>query len=447
MDMDLSNLDATFEEYLANITLTETQATRIDRALTAISTIFLTYFEGDVEIYVQGSFATGTTVKPLTADQTDNPGEFDVDIVLERAEWGDAQSALSEVEDVLRAFDKYSDKLSGQQKESCIRLEYAPDQDTGVGFHVDIVPIKNIDGKREVALRTPNSWKLSDSKALIAWTQEFQEQQPYLTATIMALKRMRDVKNLTVELPSIVILALLENAYRQTDSYFEDLLGVLDGINASFSGGLAELAVQNPVNHREDIIGKWRDDPAIFEKVRKFINDSRINLSSALQPISEDDIREVMSDDFTSAILLPSVDSFRSEQLVLESNGDLKRGAIAPSSSFGTKSRANLWTFFERSKPITFQAVGYRTGETLLWQVSNATGSESLRGDFFEARAQGRGPGTSANPAYNSENEQYPGTHWIRFIGYNASTRKVTTLGPKFYVSVRSGAGGNPFRR
>jgi hypothetical protein len=436
--MDRSNYDATFEDFLAAISLTSTQASKIDGALAALSGIFLTKFEGDVEIYVQGSFATNTTVKPLTSSQSEyGPGEYDIDVVLERSSWNGAQDALNEIEQVMLSFEKYASRLTDEEKQSCIQLKYAPDRDTGVAFHVDLVPIMNDRGIKKVAIRDSDSWRVSDSLQLIAWTKRQQSLKPYISATVLMVKRLRDMYGLTNHLTSIILFSLLETCYQQTGSYADDLLLTLERMSTKLSVNTAQLEITNPVSREEDLIKKWRSDPSIHFSIRDFVNDAHDTLSRALANEDVSVLRTLFSDDFPSSILTPNVQSMRSIGVAVVGSPDLKKGAIGPSSRFGSKTHTNVWTFFERNKEINFVAVGPHRNETVLWQVVNDPSSEKVRGEFFESRSAGGKYGSSPDPLRNTENEQYPGRHWIRFIGFNEDNQLVT-LGPKFMVHVRA---------
>lgn len=138
--------DTLFEDYLVKIALTKTQAAKIDKELEGMLSLFLGFYNGDVDIYAQGSYSMGTTVKPLTANQSKNgkAGEYDIDIVLERNSWEDPAGTFGSIRTGIKEDDRYSSLLSSEKKESCERLIYPSNPDTDVGFHVDLVPIKEI---------------------------------------------------------------------------------------------------------------------------------------------------------------------------------------------------------------------------------------------------------------------------------------------------------------
>lgn len=197
--MTLNRYDTLFEDYLVNIALTKQQAENIDQKLTETLSIFLSEYSGDVEIYAQGSFAMGTTVRPLTENQSNNgAGEYDVDIALERAAWGYAQATLESIRTMLTV--EYGDAVDKKLRETCERVHHDIDGQTGVGFHVDYVPIKLMD-TRNAAKRSANAWFPSDTKKLVEWFGESSEANTFLPANILILKRIRDYAELTDDLP------------------------------------------------------------------------------------------------------------------------------------------------------------------------------------------------------------------------------------------------------
>jgi predicted nucleotidyltransferase len=431
--MALNRYDATIEDYLANIVLTKSQTDIIDKELTSLSELFATNYEGDVEIYLQGSFATGTTVKPLTENQSENgAGEFDIDIVLERASWGDAVGSLEEIKEILLDSEEYSKKLVSENKNSCVRIEFSPDPDTGVVFHIDVTPIKLIEGQRLVSSRRERAWATSDPKKLVEWTNRVLADNPYAASQVLIIKRMRDVAGLN---NSIVILALIGKKYEDAGSYAEDLIKLLEKIYAFLSTGIERIRLTNPINDKENIIQSWEVNPKIFDGVIKFFGSSLSTIRDGLNTENFTAIQQILSDDFPSQPLPTNVDSLRSEMITIATNGDFQRVKINSMAKFGKRVRTNLWLFFERSKAIHFVFLYPNNDDMILWQVCNSPGSEKLRGDLFRARALGDEPGTSTDKRVNNENELYLGKHWIRCFAINSSNQ-VIARGSKVYVQV-----------
>lgn len=245
--MTLTKYDESIENYYEAISLSQSQLDRIDSVSATMSAIMLTEHP-DSEIYAQGSFSTDTLVKPLTSTQSDgNPGEFDVDIVVER-EWDGARSSLEDTASTLKKAGKNPD----ESKQKCVRVDYA-DEPSGVRFHVDIVPtrLKSGSGGREVPNRETDAWDASDAKYFADWFNSRCNEQPKLRKIAVILKRLRDLNGQTDNLKSITVLTLAEKYYSDNDSLMTDLLATLDGIDQHVSTTDWKLA--NPINTSEDL--------------------------------------------------------------------------------------------------------------------------------------------------------------------------------------------------
>ncbi len=97
--MNGSKFDTIFEDFIKRLVLTKTQKNRIDTTLSTARTIF-----DDIDVRMQGSFATGTTTKPLTEHTSKNgkAGEYDADIALLSRNWeADSVEALNITRSVL----------------------------------------------------------------------------------------------------------------------------------------------------------------------------------------------------------------------------------------------------------------------------------------------------------------------------------------------------------
>ena len=435
--MTNKKLDASFEIFLANIALTNTQADKLDAKVAEMLGFFYSAYGDDVNIYLQGSYATGSTVKPLTENQG-GPGDYDVDIVIERHGWDGAENSLVEIEELFLTDDDYKSYVSKNKKESCIRLEFGIDPSTGVGFHVDVVPILNELGIKKVARRTDDIWEESDSEALIKWTNGFFLLNPYAKAILLSLKRLRDVGDYTIELTSIIMLSLMKDYYVDKGSYFDDLLHLLGAINSLFSKGLNNISINNPINSDESLLKKWKKTPSDFEGLKNYLSLAYDTILDGLSTSSTFNLQEALSNDFPSQFEDENVDSLRSLDIQIELSGKLKFNsyisALAPHSTPSKNPFEIL--FFERSKYIKFTATEYERGQQILWQVNNAHGGWDKRGNFFDAMAMGGGPGTSLDPAINEETEQHLGRHWIRYIAIDDDVACV--ISRPFYIRVMS---------
>jgi hypothetical protein len=279
--MQYEKFDQPLKKYLEAITLTKTQETQINRALEGVLSLALTAFP-DAIVYAQGSFATDTMAKPLTAKQGGGKaGEFDIDIAIEREDWGYAVDALDETATAVEGDDTFGELIIDKTKNSCIRVEY-PEDKTGVAFHIDLVPTKAENGSRSVPDRDNSDWKPSDAKQYAEWFNGKAGAQPGIRQMAIILKRLRDLAGLTDEIKSIFILTLVTKAYYDSGSIMADLVSTLDGILVILQEADKAPLIENPVNTGENLAEHLTD----YSAVRSFFLDTKEKLMNAL---SDDD--------------------------------------------------------------------------------------------------------------------------------------------------------------
>lgn len=432
--MNLNRFDSLFEEYLGEIVLTRSQADEIDRMVEETLSLFAGVYEGDVEIYSQGSYAMGTTVRPLTVEQSPSgrAGEYDVDMVLERTSWQGAADSLGSVRNVLS--DEYSEKLDRTLRETCERVIHSTDGSTEVSFHVDYVPIKYQQLGRYAALRTKNKWFSSDTKRLVQWFHEVADEQVFLPSMILILKRMRDTAGLTDTLSSICITAMVCSLYEQHESYGVDLLTVIDGMISVFDVPHSQLTIRiEPL--ADDLADKI--DETKQQQILQFLKRSRNLLIEGFTDEDITKIRSVLSSSFPAELSdYPAhLEALRRRGWGIETDGTLQQVLITEHQSRGTFLSRRRLKFFGTGERLEFRANQYERHEYgIRWQVLNAEGSPQLRGDLFEAHAIGGGK--NSNEFINHETEQYDGTHWIRYYIYNKATKRVVEIGKRFFVEV-----------
>ena len=116
------DLQPNFDVFLDKISLGQKQIDRIESAQTTLTGFLKDHYDlGDAEVFLQGSYANGTAVKPIEG------GEYDVDIVCVCATAEDsAQAAIDGLYDTLDDNGRYSGKLISKQP--CVRIEYADDE-------------------------------------------------------------------------------------------------------------------------------------------------------------------------------------------------------------------------------------------------------------------------------------------------------------------------------
>lgn len=289
--MTPTKYDEALEDYYEAISLSQSQLDKIDSVSATMSAIMLTEYP-DSGIYAQGSFSTDTLVKPLTSVQSDGkPGEFDVDIVVER-EWSGARNSLEDTANVLKNAGKDPD----ESKQKCVRVDYA-DEPSGVGFHVDIIPtrLKGSGSGREVPVRRIDDWTDSDAKYFADWFNARCDEQPNLRKIAVILKRLRDLNGQTENLKSILVLTLAEKYYSDNNSLMTDLIATLDGINQHVAEVNWEL--NNPINNDENLSVTVEDK----DSLKSFVSDITSNIDDA---ISSND-NEALEDIFKTGFVAP----------------------------------------------------------------------------------------------------------------------------------------------
>lgn len=292
--MQNSKYQSALKDYVDAITLTASQADRIDSALKSVIALMLSHFD-DAELYAQGSYSTDTLVKPLTSKQGDGKaGEFDIDIVVERSTWEGAEDALDAISDILTEDGTYGKMELDTSKNSCVRIEYAEGSD-GIGFHVDLVPTKNDSGERTVAHRESDTWKPSDAKQFADWFNGKAEANPGIRQVALILKRLRDKNGFTEDLRSITILTLVVDTYYDNDTIMGDLLSVLQSITTKMSDETTPPSILNPVNAGEDL----SDGLTNYPEVREFLIETRKRLVEAIADDDADALKEVFGTGFS----------------------------------------------------------------------------------------------------------------------------------------------------
>jgi hypothetical protein len=435
--MNLSRYDTLFEAFLLNIVLTKQQVLNINEKLEETLALFLAHYQGDVEIFAQGSYAMGTTIRPLTANQSPNgqAGEYDIDIALQRTSWGGAQSTLEEIRALLSS--EYGSLVDGKKRETCERVHHDIDDNTGIGFHVDYVPIKYMNA-RNAAKRSQDRWFPSDTKKLVAWFQAYENEYIFLPATILALKRIRDYAGLTDALPSICITALACLHYEDKGSYAEDLLSLLDKILNHLSVPTQQLTIKiEPVE--DDLAKKFTSE--VHQQLLRFFKQCAQELRAAFANEDMDAVQKYLSTSYPKDMdKYPDfLEALRNRGIGIEMDGSLNITDITEDHGRGTQVKRNLRRFFGSGERLLFRANEKdKSAFGIRWQVLNSAKSPTgkRRGRLFKARGADGLEGSSSNRFINYETEQYDGEHWIKYYTFDKTTKRVVEIGRKFYVDV-----------
>lgn len=244
-----------------------------------------------VDIYSQGSFRIGTTLRPI------NRREYDLDFVCQlrfrHTTAGGAVDVLDAVEAELRDNGRYRDKI--ERLKRCVRICYAGE------FHMDILPACPEPTRGSTAIRVPDrqleEWLLSNPKAFAEWFEarciEHRRQvlakaqeplpalqdvrtSPVLRTAVQLIKRRRDVWFASVpELApvSVVLTTLAGHCASSRGSLAADIGGIVANINLAVRTSLSPLRVQNPTIPEELFSERWEKNPASYVAFAEWIDD------------------------------------------------------------------------------------------------------------------------------------------------------------------------------
>ncbi|MDX6584283.1 MAG: hypothetical protein QOI10_3467 [Solirubrobacterales bacterium] len=249
-------------------------------------------------VFVQGSWANDTAIRPADAD-----GEYDLDIIVVCAEPdADAATTIAELRDVLsRDADLAKRMLPDEEGRPCVRLGYAREPE-GFGFHVDVTPAR-VTGREapplEVPMRGREGWRETDPAAYTNWCYGKGED---FKRTVRELKRWRDVHDASIK--SIVLQVLVGYSIPERASNDAERIELtLKNIRGRFAAHTDRPPrIENPVLPTEDLADRWSP-----EDYRRFLVelDEAISLVSAARSASEADSyrrwQDVFGSDFPDA--------------------------------------------------------------------------------------------------------------------------------------------------
>ncbi len=236
----------------------------------------LKYLQGD--IFSQGSFRIGTTVRPFSLDDTKT--EYDLDFVClfqaTKAQVGNPVDFLNRLQRRL-AENPHYEKLIEPNKRRCVRLNYADD------FHMDILPaIPDPERPDSTCLLVPDrevkDWKPSNPVGYADWfvqrsmtisekrelfeveslpeLQSLEEKTP-LQVAVQLMKRRRDLvflPNHVALLPvSIVLTTLAGRYYSGQSSPLDAIEAILQGLDNEIKLSTKPIGVRPVIAQKHTI--------------------------------------------------------------------------------------------------------------------------------------------------------------------------------------------------
>lgn len=435
---DRADVDKAVERHLSRIILSKTQFKRGESAILQLQQLFSKELQSvpkDVNIYAQGSFATRTTIQPRT--DINEATEFDVDVVIESADWQGANAALEAVEQTLR--DNGFGARIKERKNTCVRLQYAEGA-SGEKFHVDVVPIRLHQTGRHVANRGEGGgkWTPSDPVMLVEWFDRLNDQYPTFRPAYLVFKRLVQVSDIKVA--SIVLQKLTIDAYtfKPGNHYLRELLEMFRAITQNLNDPHYQLT--NPVNDSENL--RNRVDAGVLSRIARVTH----NAAKKIEQFSSNDDWELLIQAFghrfptrpTHIKELPLrskgiyFDADYSSQNIIDA--DANRGNISgrvytlvvtADHENSVQAQQHLDEIrFSLSEPVT-------EGAKVIWQVLNDPGEVpfQIRGVFEESNSN-----QNTDLHRRVEKVSWAGNHWIR--AYIIDGNKCRHISKKFKVNV-----------
>jgi len=253
----------------------------ISELLADPSSFFAAY---DPDIYPQGSFLIGTTVRPILRC------EYDLDFVMQlsSATPRDPMLLLQQLEDIFKAHGTYKNMV--RRLKRCVRLVYAGD------FHMDILPAVSEDEHSTRILvpdRALKNWKSSNPRGFATWFQQRQrvmrfdraasveslpamqsvDEKSALQRVVQLIKRARDryVTNLELSPRSVVLTTMAGEGYTGSLSTAGAMSSVLQHLRDLVAGSHGPLRVYNPANPDELLSEQWVSNPDAYREFTRWL--------------------------------------------------------------------------------------------------------------------------------------------------------------------------------
>jgi hypothetical protein len=294
----MMDLQHAFDDFYEEIELKALSEERVGRAWGRLHAHLTKHYGVRADaVFVQGSWANDTAIRPADAD-----GEYDLDIVVvSAAPDADAEDTIKELRKILARDADLADRLlPDEDGRPCVRLHYARDPE-GFGFHVDVTPARSTGSTPplEVPMRGREGWRGTDPLAYTEWCYGKGED---FKRAVRELKRWRDVHDASIK--SIVLQVLVGYCMpEQAGGDAERIELTLKNIRGRLAAHPDRPpSIENPVLSSEDLADRWPT-----EDYRRFLAelDEAISLISAARSASEADShrywRELFGSDFPKA--------------------------------------------------------------------------------------------------------------------------------------------------
>lgn len=337
--------------------------------------------EFDPEVYVQGSFRLGTTIRPLNEEE-----EYDVDAVCELKRLQKQQLTQKKLKALLgaeiRAYRSEKNMVKPvREGRRCWILDYAD----GAQFHMDVVPaLPNEHSARRLLetrgvdtrwLRTAiaitdresqsyeqltDDWPRSNPKGYSEWFKsrmagiferkrriiaegarasvegipEYRVRTP-LQAAVMILKRHRDhsfAARYDVRPISVILTTLAAHSYNGEETIGQALAAILEGMDKHilYIGG--RHWIPNPTDPLENFADKWAEHPERAEAFFEWLEQARREFGHAARIVNREVIATTVAKGVGSA-LAERARIRRSGPTHLSSASLLRAPSVAPAAA------------------------------------------------------------------------------------------------------------------
>lgn len=440
-----------FDEFLSAIELKQTQVDRIESARSSLTTLLKDSYDlTDDEVFVQGSYANNTAVRPIEG------GEYDIDIVVISAD--DDDGATDAIRDLFNTLEdsRYKDMI--EERKPCVRVKYA-DEEIG-GFHVDVIPLRvSSSDEHDAPYEAPRKGSGWHGTAPAEYTDWCTDQGEQFQRTVMMFKRWRDEQQDVRKAIKSIVLQVLVSRHMPVD--IEDDAERIAATFESMHNALEDLdsppEVPNPSLESENLAARWGD--ADFANFKTELEEAAELAGEASDADTLVEACEKWNEIFGEAF--PVVTNEKLSMRVADTShakDPVSRGwvvALEPGCSVrivaqtqkGRRGRLRDYPnggdpiFASSRTALRFRAITSGHGNaTIWWRVTNTgaharhRGTKELRGDFFKGKTLSGSE--SPDQFLNYEQASYTGSHLIE--AFVVQGRRVIGQSAPFIVNVFS---------
>ena len=306
-----------FKDFLSNeVNLNQTRLDTLDNHVDAVAEV-LSNMKGFESYEKQGSYATGTIIKPVG-----DKDQYDADLILMMENDPDTYSSpkayLDGVLDHLKSHGTYEDKVS--RKTRCVRVNYESD------CHLDLVPCVDRHNGLYICNWKTDNWEITDGNGYKNWfLDKNRKTKGNLRRVTRLVKFLRDHKN-TFTAPSIILTTLLGQAIQQYESEqnFTTIAGTLDLLTTRVSEFLKANTkiptISNPALPEEPFSSSQNNrhwDETQYKNFRKQFISLSDRISEALAEEDQDKSIKLWQNIFGGKFVLPKTNKNSSSSAII----------------------------------------------------------------------------------------------------------------------------------